>query len=258
MQDKRKFRTRASILVVIWVILLVLSLLLLSILFSLFASNPESESISSLSWAGYITTKNANPQFEVVGISSSWTVPTLNDTAATGYSSAWIGIGGQLDKTLIQAGTEQDVVNGQENYYAWYELLPSFAIQLRTLTVSPGDTIVASINLVNPGTNQWSIQISDTTTGQTFGRDVLYNSTRSSGEWIVERPTINGQVSQLSNFGNTTFSNCRIDVSNITGSITKFPFSKIEMADSQSAPLTSVSNLSPDGSSFTVSYLANK
>src|SRR5208283_1777709 len=116
----------------------------------------------------------------------------------------------------------------------------------------------ASINLVNSNTNQWSILISDTTGGQTFSRNVVYNSTRSSGEWIVERPTVNKQISSLADFGNITFTNCHIDVSNVTGTITKFPFSKIEMANSQSVALTSVSDLTLDGSTFTVSYIASK
>ena len=92
-----------------------LSLFLLSILASLFASNPQGQSISSLSWAGYTIEKNSNPQFEVIGVNASWIVPKVNVSAGDGYSSAWIGIGGQLDKTLIQVGTEQDVVNGQEH-----------------------------------------------------------------------------------------------------------------------------------------------
>ena len=50
--------------------------------------------------------------------------------------------------------------------------------------------MTASINLVNSDTNRWSIQISDASTGQAFSRNVVYNSTRSSGEWIMERPTI--------------------------------------------------------------------
>ena len=43
-------------------------------------------------------------------------VPKVNVSAGDGYSSAWIGIGGELEKSLIQVGTEQDVVNGQDTY----------------------------------------------------------------------------------------------------------------------------------------------
>jgi len=95
------------------VLLLALSLALLSILLSLFASNPQGQSVSSLSWAGYIIAKNsANPQLEVIAINASWIAPKVNVSAGDGYSSAWTRIGGQSDKTLIQVGTEHDVVNG--------------------------------------------------------------------------------------------------------------------------------------------------
>ena len=100
-----------------------------------------------MTWAGYIIAKNSNPNFQIIGINASWIVPQVNITAGDGYSSAWIGIGGQLDKTLIQIGTEHDTVNGHETYFAWYELLPSFAVQVTRINVSPGDTMIASINL---------------------------------------------------------------------------------------------------------------
>ncbi len=256
LQEKRKSRTRDVLLILIWVLLLVLSLSFLSILASLFASYPQS--ISSLSWAGYTIERNSNPQFEVIAVSASWIVPKVNASAGNGYSAIWIGIGGELEKSLIQVGTEQDATNGQDTYAAWYELLPSFAVRLTGIAVSPGDTIIASINLVNSDTNQWSIQISDATTGQAFSQNVVYNSTRSSGEWIVERPTINNKIGTLADFGNITFTDCHVNVNNATGPIANFSFYKIQMANSQNAKLTSVSALTAGGSSFTVSYLAGK
>ena len=256
MQEKRKLRNRTLFLILIWVLLLVSSLFLLSILASFFAGYPQSQSISSLSWAGYTIEKNSNSQFEVRDVSASWIVPKVNVSAADGYSSAWIGIGGELEKSLIQVGTEQDVVNGQGTYNAWYELLPSFVVRLTSIVVSPGDTMIASIDLVNSDTNEWRIQISDATTGQSFSNNVFYNSTRSSGEWIVERPTINKQISALAEFGNITFTDCHININNVTDPITKFSFTKIEMANGKNAQLASVSALAAGGSSFTVSYLA--
>ena len=193
-----------------------------------------------------------------MGVNASWIVPKVNVSSGDGYSSAWIGIGGQLDKTLIQVGTEQDVVNGQDTYTAWYEVLPSFAVRLTSIAVSPGDTMIASINLVNSGTSQWSIQISDATTGQASSQNVVYNSARSSGEWIVERPTVNNKVGTLADFGNITFTDCHVNVNNATGPIADFSFYKIQMANSQNAELTSVSALTAGGSSFTVSYIEGK
>ena len=255
LQVKRKFRTRAVFLITVWILLLAVSLSLLSILLATFNSNPQSQSIVSLSWAGYIIAKDfVNPQLEVIAINASWIVPKVNASAGDGRSSAWIGIGGQSDKTLIQVGTEHNSLGGQENYYVWYELLPDFAVRVTDIAVSPEDTIVASITLINSDTNQWNIQISDVTNGQAFSSNVIYNSTRSSGEWILERPNVNNQISTLSDFGNITFRDCYININHLTGTIAKFPFSKIQMRNSQIAQLTSVSTLSADGSSFTVSY----
>ncbi len=255
LQAKRKFRNRAVFLITVWTLLLVVSLSLLSILLATFNSNPQSHSIVSLSWAGYIISKNStNPQLEIIAISASWIVPKVNASAGDGYSAAWIGIGGQSDKTLIQVGTEHTSLGGQENYYVWYELLPDFAVRLNDIAPSPGDTIVASITLINSDKNQWNIQISDVTNGQAFRNNVIYNSTRSSGEWILERPTVSNQISTLSDFGNITFSDCFVNINHVTGTIAKFPFSKIQMRNNQIAQLTSVSNLSADGSSFTASY----
>ena len=118
--------------------------------------------------------------------------------------------------------------------------------------------MIASINLINSDTNEWSIQISDATTGQGFSNNVVYNSTRSSGEWIVERPTINKQTGALTDFGNITFTDCHLNVNNVTDSITKFSFTKIEMANSKNVQLASVSALAAGGTNFTVSYLAGK
>ena len=256
LQEKRKVRPIKIILIVIWVILLVLSLSLLSILASLLAGYPQVQSISSLTWAGYIIEKNSNSRFEVTAVNASWIVPNVNVTEGGGYSSAWIGIGGQLDKTLIQVGTEQDVTSGQGSYYAWYELLPSFAVRLTDLIVAPGNTMIASINLINSDSNLWNIKMSDVTTGQAFNSNVVYNSARSSGEWIVERPTVINQTGSLADFGTIMFTGCHVNVNYAAGPITQFSFSKIQMANNLNSELASTSDPTDDGTAFTVSYIA--
>jgi flagellar basal body-associated protein FliL len=255
---KSRLNKRGTILILIWVFLLVLSLSLLSILASIFAHNPQEQSITTLSWAGYGVLKNSNPNFEVIAINASWVVPEVNASQGDGSSSAWIGIGGQGDGTLIQAGTEQDAANGQGTYYAWYELLPAFTVRLNDVVVSPGNIMVVSINLVNSDRNLWEIQVTDETTGQAFSRDVVYNSTRSSGEWILERPAVSNKISTLADFGSIAFKSCYVNVSNADGPIAEFSFSKIQMSNSQEVPLTSTSDLTDGKSSFTVSYRVAK
>ncbi|MGU3469741.1 G1 family glutamic endopeptidase [Paenibacillus sp. D51F] len=77
-------------------------------------------------------------------ISASWTVPFVLPSARSSYSSAWIGIDGYNNSSLIQTGTEHEYVNGKANYYAWLEILPQAETRIK-LPVYPGDLIEASI-----------------------------------------------------------------------------------------------------------------
>jgi Peptidase A4 family len=253
----RKIRRRFIALLVVWIVLLLVTLSLLSALETFFNPNPEGRTIVSLSWAGYIVSQGFNTKFEITAIKGSWTVPQVNATSGEGYSSMWIGIGGQSDKTLIQVGTEQDASVAGNTCYAWYELLPSYSVEINGITVKPGDAIVASLTLVQPNSSVWNIQLSDATNGQTFTLNVIYNSTQSSGEWILERPTVKNQISSLCDFGTVSFRNCQINMNSDSGPISNFTYSKIQMTNQQTATLASVSSLGPDGSSFNVSYVAS-
>ena len=181
-------------------------------------------------------------------------MPAINATSASEFSSVWIGVGGQLDKTLIQAGTEQDAVGGRVTYYAWYELLPNFAVRIDTISVSPGDVMVASLRLIDSNASRWNIEVSDSTTGQYYGTSVFYNSTGFSGEWTVEKPTVNDRLTTLAEFNTVTFNGCYLDANNVLGPIKAFYYSRIYMTDSMNVQLTSVSNLAAGGDGFTVSH----
>ena len=90
-------------------------------------------------WAGYIVASDLqNPQASITSISASWTVPAVTISTQDTFSAIWIGIGGFFDNTLIQAGTEQDSIQGQSEYSAWLELLPQNSFTIDTLSVSPG------------------------------------------------------------------------------------------------------------------------
>ena len=252
-----KVRRRVIVLMVVWAVLLLVTFSFLAVLEGVFNSNPEGRTVGSLSWVGYIVSQSFNAQSKVNAIEGSWIVPQVNASGGDGYSSAWVGVGGQTDKTLIQVGTEQDVTGTQTNYYAWYELLPAFSVRINELTISPGDTVSASLTLVDADTNVWSIQLSDISNGQTFSLNSIYVSTLSSGEWIVERPTISNQITSLCDFGTVHFSNCQVKMNNVKAPIGNFTYSNIQMTNQQAVLLASASTLSPDGSSFTANYLAS-
>jgi hypothetical protein len=245
------------VLLAVWIVLLLVTFSFLVVLEGVFDANPEGRTVGSLSWVGYVVSQSFNSQSKVTAIEGSWIVPQVNASAGDGHSSAWIGVGGQTDKTLIQVGTEQDVTGTQANYYAWYELLPAFSVMITGLTISPGDTVTTSLTLVDASTNVWSIQLSDISNGQTFSLNSIYASSRSSGEWIVERPTISNQITSLCNFGTVHFNNCQIKMNNIKAPIGNFTYSNIQMTNQQATLLATASTLSPDGSSFTANYVAS-
>jgi hypothetical protein len=168
---------------------------------------------------------------------------------------AWIGIGGQFDATLIQAGTEQDSTRGQETYSAWYELLNASVVTIDSLSITPGDNITGSISLLDPTNSIWSIEIHDVTNEQSFQKNVSYPSSMLSAEWIVERPTINGHLTTLADFGQVTFTGCTATISSTVGAVSSFPHVQVIMYNLQNTKLVSVSPLTSNGSSFTVKYL---
>jgi hypothetical protein len=239
----------------IWILLLASSLYLLRVLLAAFVNNPQG--LISADWSGYLVTSSGNSQGEVVGINASWTVPRIGVFSSDAYSSAWIGIGGHSEKTLIQTGTEQDSVNGQEYYSAWYEMLPADAIRINTISVSPGDVMTASINLVNSDTHQWAIRIYDVTKGQGFYRTFIYNSSRLSADWVVERPHVNNQITSLANFGTIKFNSAYAKIGDTVATIGDFRYSQVIMTTDLSLQLTSVSSLGNDGGSFNVTYLTS-
>jgi hypothetical protein len=236
-------------------VLLIASLFLVTTFLNIFFTSLSVHRFVSLDWADYVVFSDlVNPKPVVVSVSGSWTVPRIEVSQEDMFSDTWIGIGGQLDNTLIQAGTEQDSINGQGNYSAWYELLPNGSVTITTLNISSGDKIVVSINLVDSATNEWSIEINDVTTGQGFEQNFFYNSSRLSAEWIVERPTVDHSLSTLADFGNITFTNSNATMDTHVGTINKFPFAQVIMQNRRNRQLVTVSSLTPDGSGFTVNH----
>ena len=128
-----------------------------------------------------------------------------------GFAATWTGIGGYSTSDLIQAGTSEDSTPSNpllgDQYYAWYELLPASETQLTgctgdaNCTVTPGDNITVNISQVSGDT--WSIAMTDA--GKwSWSQDVNYSSSESSGEWILEAPTLVAQTT-LADVGTAHF-----------------------------------------------------
>ncbi len=223
-------------------------------------SQPEEPTVLRVNqWSGYMVASDVqvdvqNRSSVVTSISGSWVVPEVNPSENITFSGVWVGIGGYGEETLIQTGTEQEYIDGKAVYYAWYELLPEYVVRINNIHIQPGDTITASISLENENTNTWTITIKDVTRGEQFKKTVVYNSSRLSAEWVVERPKVNGTVSTLADFGSVTFTECEATLDSFTGAIGNFSYAQLVMQEENTA-LVSVSSLDGGESGFTVSYL---
>jgi hypothetical protein len=254
-RGRKNWKTSVLFLVVLWLTLLIASVTILSSVVTPFLRSLQTQNLVSLDWAGYsVASNNLFPQPLVSNVSGFWTIPTVTVSSLNAYSAAWVGVGGLNDESLIQAGSEHDSVNGKAVYSLWYELLPNNAITIPDIIVSPGDEITASVSLVDSYSNTWSIKIQDVTTGQVFSRDFVYNSSRLTAEWVIERPTVNNRLTNLADFGSITFTDAKAGIDTTYETIGKYSNYVILMEDRQNNQLVTVSDLSRDGSSFTITF----
>jgi hypothetical protein len=231
---------------------------------------------ASQNWAGYVASGRS-----FSSVTGSWVEPTVNANS-DGYSAFWVGLGGasQDSQALEQIGTAADVQNGQTTYYAWYELVPNPETKL-DLAVHPGDRMTGTVT-VN-GTTV-TLSLSDQTTGQSVTKTLQDSSPdTSSAEWIAEAPSAQTgsggyRVLPLADFGTVTFTNAAATADGHTGSISdsNWTVQPVDLSASSTTGLpggrfaivgaggrasstagASTSNLTGDGSSFSVSYAAD-
>lgn len=178
------------------------------------APSPTVSLVESQNWAGMIanTTSNTNAISEVTG---TYVVPTMSSTQSTlcqnneaNYGcmvANWVGIDGQSDLQLIQAGTFSYPTHPTQ---AWVEFItpnnaaPSTYVTLTTasgtpISINPGDHITVSI--IKNSSQNWTMTIDDTTQNASYSitqnfeasiHGTLFNSnvTGESAEWIAESP----------------------------------------------------------------------
>jgi peptidase A4-like protein len=217
---------------------------------------------SSTNWSGYAVT---GPSGSVSDVKGSWIVPAIVGPcpSTNQYSSHWVGIDGFSSNTVEQTGTDSDCQNGAPAYYVWYEFYPHASYLVKGLTIHPGDHISAEVHFTG---KQFTITITDTTTGHTYSTSSKVTSAhRSSAEWITEAP-YSGGVLPLADFGtinwgldNTGIASTNYaTVSGVTGAIGSFGSSvqSITMVTSGGATKASPSALSSDGTSFSINWVS--
>ena len=254
----RHRRRHVATWIMLWALMFSVSFGLISVFAQHFLGGTAAQNLTSLDWAGYIITSDfTNPKPVVTSVSGSWIVPEIISSQQDAFSAIWIGIGGQSDQTLVQIGTEQDSIDGQPAYSAWYEVLPDYSIAISEMKISTGDKIAASISLIDSVNNLWLVSIEDESKGQRFEKTVFYESSRLSAEWIVERPTINNVVGNLAQFSSVTFTSLEATVNGVTATVNNFPFSRVVMVNRQNKQLTSVSAFSTKTSVFSVTFIGS-
>lgn len=167
----------------------------------------------SSNWSGYVDFSGATSygSSSFYYLVNDFTVPVAEQAfgACTGswdWGSAWNGIDGWGSADVLQAGIEFDAYcsgSTRSSYYsAWYEWYPYGEVRISNLPIAPGDDLFVEVwhtsatqgyaYLVNYNNNQ-SVEIGFTAPS---GTKLVGNS----AEWVVERPTVNGSLANLTNY----------------------------------------------------------
>lgn len=240
------------------------------------SSNSDSGSVANATgtgnyytdnWSGYVDYNTTGNDF--TDVHGTWTVPSISSPDNSYYSS-WVGFGGftfsgHSSPSVMQAGVQAELNNsGGFSLTPWWEIYPyNYEQPITNLTISPGDTLYTDISYTtnNGGTFSWYLE--DETTGQAIpvqkitGVSPYYDGTEA--EWIVERPTVNGSLSSLGDFGSSgiAYSSCSTNnTANMhegLGDSTNYQVEHLEMTsngESTGTPLANASSIS----SSTVGY----
>jgi hypothetical protein len=217
-------------------------------------------------WAGYAVTGT-----DFTSVSGSWIVTAVDCTKTPNTdSSEWVGIDGWSSNTVEQTGTDADCDGKTPFYYVWYEFFPLNTIVINDVSIAPGDKFSASVTY--DGDKEYTILITNDTTGEYFTKEVEFNGAdgsgappRNSAEWIMEM-----DGNELSDFGVDSFGEFYTGVSGgtdeatdstVSGPITDFGSDVQESITTKNgsggSKVTALpSALASDGASFTVTWKA--
>jgi hypothetical protein len=208
-------------------------------------SHATADSVTSLNWSGYVVVGGAGA---FTHAEAFYTEPSFGGSVcATNSEVTWAGIGGWNSGNLAQDGTSHNVP-GLANHQAWWEILPAF-ITAVNLTAHAGFTFDASTRRISGG---FRFFLMDSQSGQTVAFDV--SSSRydgSSAEAIAERPTVNGSLTNLSNFGTLTVSSSRANGTGFDAFSPNGSRHGVHMVDSSGGDMADPSTISSPGA-FTV------
>jgi hypothetical protein len=204
--------------------------------------------VTSGNWSGYADLSETYTE-----VSGNWSEPTGSCTSTTSLAAFWVGIDGFSSGSVEQDGTLIECVSGRAFYYSWWEMYPTNAIQVVGESVSPGDSISASVT--RSGTS-YTLKVTDSThSANSFTKTERCSScANSSAEWIAEAPSGSSGVEPLTNFHSWTASGATVKDSSTSGVISTFPNDKINMVNSSGATKASTGALNSSGNGFTVTW----
>jgi hypothetical protein len=192
-----------------------------------FTAKPNGDTHATVGWASSNWSGYAATSTTYSGVQGNWTVPTVTGCGAGGrspacYSAAWAGIDGFNNSSLIQTGTEQDFKPRSASYSAWWTTSANgFAEQKIGIShnrsdpctndtgrfcgaVAAGDSMTATI-AISGGNGTITLKNNSGSHGWTFTITVSYSGPEASAEWIMEAPTVGGQIATMPNHNNFTF-----------------------------------------------------
>jgi hypothetical protein len=219
-------------------------------------SGASGGSASSENWAGYITTSSSYATYTRAGL--YYYEPSLYSSRCSSNAVVfWTGLGGWNTGDLAQIGTGYHLPGLSDNKY-WYEVLPTekYLIGLN-FSSTPGYEQHVYVNYtLQPGTKVYAFEMSGYNyyngQGETFYWDPFPSGgvtgiwDGSTADYIVERPTINGSLSYLSNFRSVDYTGYANG-----NTIATYGHDAVTMYDSSNTVMATPSSLT-NGNEFTV------
>lgn len=207
--------------------------------------------VQSTNWSGYADDNSGGHTYSKV--TASWTEPSASCTSATSLAAFWVGIDGYTSSSVEQDGTLVECYLGAAYYYTWWEMYPSNAIQVVGQSLSPGDSISAS---VSKSGSSYTLKVTDSThSANSFTTTQTCSSCAgSSAEWIAEAPSGSSGVYPLTNFHSWTASSATVTSGSTSGVISTFPDDELTMVNSSGAVKAQPGALNSSGNGFTVTW----
>jgi Peptidase A4 family len=204
--------------------------------------------VRSLNWAGYADDNTAGNTYSTV--TGNWSEPAVTcPSRGTLDAVFWVGIDGFSSGTVEQDGTLAQCNRGVATYFSWWEMFPTNSIQVVGSSVSPGDSIGASV--VRSGST-YTLKLTDSThPANSFSTvQTCSTCTNTSAEWIAEAPSSGNKILPLANFGTWTETGATVN----SGVITSFADDELTMVNNSGAVKAQPGPLNGSGNGFSVTW----